>query len=68
MKKYFTKIAGIALAAVLMAGTMGITSANVQAATATTQFSDVESTRWKRQRHYEGRFQRLCRWIHERYI
>ncbi|MEK4529208.1 S-layer homology domain-containing protein [Paenibacillus sp. FSL H8-0104] len=46
MKKYFTKIAGIALAAVLMAGTMGITSANVQAATATTQFSDVESTHW----------------------
>ncbi|KOY14120.1 S-layer homology domain-containing protein [Paenibacillus xylanivorans] len=44
MKKQFTKIAGVALEAALMVGTLGITTPNAQAAT--TQFSDVKSTHW----------------------
>ncbi|NUU74664.1 S-layer homology domain-containing protein [Paenibacillus xylanilyticus] len=44
MKKQFIKIAGIALVAALVVGTMNITASRVQAAT--TQFSDVESTHW----------------------
>ncbi|WP_338709047.1 S-layer homology domain-containing protein [Paenibacillus amylolyticus] len=44
MKKQFIKIAGIALVAALVLGTMKITAPSVQAAT--TQFSDVESTHW----------------------
>ncbi|NUU74662.1 S-layer homology domain-containing protein [Paenibacillus xylanilyticus] len=44
MKKQFIKIAGIALAAALVLGTMSITTPGVQAAT--TQFSDVESNHW----------------------
>lgn len=44
MKKQFTKIAGIALAAVLTLSVMGSSTSNVQAAT--TQFSDVKSTHW----------------------
>ncbi|NUU74663.1 S-layer homology domain-containing protein [Paenibacillus xylanilyticus] len=44
MKKQSNKIAGIALAAALVLGTMSITAPNVQAATS--QFSDVESNHW----------------------
>jgi hypothetical protein len=44
MKKQFIKFVGIALAAVLMLGTMSITTSNVQAAS--TQFSDVKSSHW----------------------
>ncbi|KQY91029.1 hypothetical protein ASD24_24855 [Paenibacillus sp. Root52] len=44
MKKQFTKIAGIALAATLTLGLMGSTTSNVQAATS--QFKDVKATHW----------------------
>ncbi|WP_145142284.1 S-layer homology domain-containing protein [Paenibacillus sp. Y412MC10] len=44
MKKHFTKLAGIALAAALTLGIMGSVTPNAQAAT--TQFSDVKSTHW----------------------
>ncbi|OMF76748.1 S-layer homology domain-containing protein [Paenibacillus glucanolyticus] len=44
MKKHFTKITGIALAAALTLGLMGSATPNAQAAT--TQFSDVKSTHW----------------------
>ncbi|WP_433709007.1 S-layer homology domain-containing protein [Paenibacillus illinoisensis] len=44
MKKQFIKIAGMALAAALVLGTLSITTPGVQAAT--TQFSDVESNHW----------------------
>ncbi|MFX3651389.1 MAG: S-layer homology domain-containing protein [Paenibacillus sp.] len=50
MRKQFTKIAGIALAAVLTVGMLGSTVQHVQAATVASatslQFSDVKSSHW----------------------